>query len=443
MPQVYKRRTDRQAVPHDVMLKAVNDVKVHKHTVRHVAEKYGIPRVTLGRYIVKHSNDPDSTLEPNFTNRKVFTNAQEVELVKYMKDCSRRFYGLTTVQAREFAFDVAKANNIDVPREWSENEKAGKSWLHGFMRRNPDITIRVPEATSIARAAAFNRPNIKYFFDELERALIKSGVTGDRIYNLDETGFNTVQRVPRVISPTGQKQVGQITSRERGDTVTCTAIVSATGVALPPVIIMPRKKNVPGFQAGCRIENTLILTNPETGSAWMCKSLFLSTIEHIITHTNCSNERPIVLVMDNHESHVHFEALLKAKESGIHIVTLPAHTSHKTQPLDKTVFGPVKSYYNNLANSWMLQNPGQPITIHQMPELITKSYIRACTIQNIRTGFEKAGIWPFDRDAYPDDWFLPATVSERPVALASTSTEETTSCVTTSALPSGMCRHKK
>ncbi|XP_067940485.1 uncharacterized protein [Watersipora subatra] len=115
-----------------------------------------------------------------------------------------------------------------MPSQWVTLESASKSWLQSFMKRNSQISIRIPEATSIARATAFNRPNIAHFFDELECALKATGVTGDRIYNLDETGFNTATRLPKVISRRGHKQVGQIVNTDRGVLVTYAAIISAT-----------------------------------------------------------------------------------------------------------------------------------------------------------------------------------------------------------------------
>lgn len=73
----------------------------------------------------------------------------------------------------------------------------------------------------------------------------------------------------------------------------------------------------------------------------------------------------------------------------------------------------MKTYFGNLASSWTLKNPGQLITIHHMPELITDGYLSASTPQNIISRFQSAGIWPIDRHMLLADWFLPADMSEQ------------------------------
>lgn len=112
-------------------------------------------------------------------------------------------------------YDLAIDNDIEIPKQWYETKRASEKWFVGFMARNPELSLRQPEATSIARASAFTRQNVNDFFAQLEHIYSKIKISGGRIYNLDESGFTTVQGMQKVISPKGQKQVGQSTSRER------------------------------------------------------------------------------------------------------------------------------------------------------------------------------------------------------------------------------------
>lgn len=62
------------------------------------------------------------------------------------------------------------------------------------------------------------------------------------IWNVDETGITTVQKPSKTVGAKGVKQVGGITSTERGTLVTVCAAVSAIGNSMPPRMIFPRKK---------------------------------------------------------------------------------------------------------------------------------------------------------------------------------------------------------
>ena len=44
--------------------------------------------------------------------------------------------------------------------------------------------------------------------------------TPARVWNMDETGINTVQKSGKVIAPKGEREVGKVTSAERGTLVT-------------------------------------------------------------------------------------------------------------------------------------------------------------------------------------------------------------------------------
>lgn len=138
--------------------------------------------------------------------------------------------------------------------------------------------------------------------------------------------------------------------------------------------------------------------------------MFVSVMKHVIKTTNSSKENPIIITMDNHESHLSMAALEIVEENGVHIITLPPHTSHKTQPLDRTVYGPLKAFFNDEAKSFMMRNPCK--TNHHLPD--GSAWLKAATPSNIISGFKVTGIWPFNSNVFGDEEFLPSSVTDRP-----------------------------
>ena len=147
---------------------------------------------------------------------------------------------------------------------------------------------------------------------------------------------------------------------------------------------------------------------------WMTAANFIKVMKHFITNVRPSKDHQVVLIMDNHQSHLSYAALSLAKENFIHIITLSPHTSNKTQPLDRTVFGPMKTYCNQLADSWMMRHVGKLITIYQIAELAGTALTKAATPENVISGFRVSGVWPFDRDIFSNVDDLPSDITDRP-----------------------------
>ena len=113
----------------------------------------------------------------------------------------------------------------------------------GFKNRHTNLSIRVPEGCSIARASAFNKINIDNFFDKLNEVLKRNSsfMDGFRLYDMDETSTSTVQNARKIICLKGIKQVHQVKNAERGTSLTTCCFIGAHGVIIPPVMIFPRK----------------------------------------------------------------------------------------------------------------------------------------------------------------------------------------------------------
>lgn len=91
-------------------------------------------------------------------------------------------------------------------------------------------------------------------------------------------------------------------------------------------------------------------------SGWMCQPQFVKYIRHFIKFVKPSIEHPVLLLLDNHVSHMSVEALDIAAANGVHILSFPPHCSHRLQPLDVSVFSPVKNYYKSQCSAWQKNN---------------------------------------------------------------------------------------
>ncbi|KAF2885066.1 hypothetical protein ILUMI_21121 [Ignelater luminosus] len=151
----------------------------------------------------------------------VFNEAQK--LVDHILHMETRMYEMTARNVRCLAYQLSDKNSIKHPFSKSK-QAAGQDWFIAFKERHPELTIRSPEATSVARARAFNKPVVTKFYILLGVEVIKKKIPPHRIFNVNETFLNTVLgKDSKVVVQTGRKQVARITSAERG--LTTTAVI--------------------------------------------------------------------------------------------------------------------------------------------------------------------------------------------------------------------------
>lgn len=392
---------------------AAKAVLQNQLSLRQASLDFKVSKATLCRHLKKHRESGNETFVYSASQdvKLVFTLTQEKELLNYVSMCAEIHYGLSTVELRKLAYNYARVNNIKFPPSWTTNQIAGKEWYRYFRGRHPSISLRKPQATSLARATAFNKTNVNIFFDKLEELMLRYTFGPERIYNLDETGMSTVHSPVRVIATKGAKQVGSITSAERGANVTLICCVNAIGNCVPPLFVFPRVFFKDHMLKGAPIGSI----GSANVSGWSNAKIFVEYLEHYIKHTQSSIDNKSLLIVDNHESHISVEALNLAKSSGVVILTFPPHTSHKLQPLDRSIFGPLKKFYNSACSNWLMANPAKTMTIYDVAECAGKAYPQAFTQKNIQSGFSVSGIFPFNRNVFEEHEFLSSYVTDRPV----------------------------
>jgi transposase len=304
---------------------------------------------------------------------------------------------------------MSMSNNI--PHRFNTEAKiAGKEWLRAFLKRNPDISLRQPTSTSIARAIGFNRPQVERFYINLSALMDKYNFSPQSIYNMDETGLSTVpNKQPKVLSRKGKRSVNKISSAERGTNVTIVNAVSATGNFIPPAFIFGRK----------RMKAELIDAAPPgsigmvSDSSFINGDLYLDWLTHFRDHAKPTKDQPILLILDNHVSHCTLKAIEFYRQNNITALTLPPHSSHKMQPLDRGFHGVLKKFYSSECEKWLRNHPGRPITVYQVASIFTPAFHQAATTGRGVELFKCTGIVPWNPDIFTDVDFLASSVTER------------------------------
>ena len=270
----------------------------------------------------------------------VFSADIERELVQYILTMEGMMFGITCKEVRGLAFDMAERNNIPHP---FKNGVAGKDWLQVFMSRHPELSLRQPEAISAARAHGFNRQSVNRFFDLLTALAEEHNFPPDKIYNVDETGMTTVQTRPsKSIALRGKRQVGALTSAERGTLVTTEICMSATGSFVPPMFVWPRVRMKPELMDECPPGSISECHN----SGWMQTNIFTIWFQHFVKVSGATTENNVLLILDGHATHTHnLNVINMARENGVYLLSLPPHCSHKLQPLDVAFMKPLSTYY--------------------------------------------------------------------------------------------------
>lgn len=311
-------------------------------------------------------------------------------------------FPLDRSRIRQLAFKFAKKLGID-HRFNQETKMAGFPWLRSFLRRNPDVSIRKSEGLSMARAKGLSRKAVGYFYDLLDSEIQKYGLRNkpQNFFNCDESGLQLINSTGQVFTAKGTKAVNQLTTGERGETVTVLACCSAEGRFMPPTVILKGKNKKPEFEDGLP-PGAVIYMNQK--SAYINAELFLRWFKEEFLPRKAPGRN--ILILDGHGSHCSSIELLETAEANdVSLICLPPHTTHALQPLDRAFFAPLKVHFKAAAGTWVQQHIGRRLNRYQLGPLLNTAWSKAASVGNGTSGFSATGIYPFNRNALPDHYF--------------------------------------
>ena len=130
--------------------------------------------------------------------------------------------------------------------------------------------------------------------------------------------------------------------------VTSIECINSTGWALPPCIIFKGKVHIEGWYQDSKISRDWRIevrpngwTTDKIGLRWL-KNLFIPATISRTTGKYC------LLILDGHGSHLTPQFDQICSEKDIIPICMPAHSSHKLQPLDMACFKSLKDAHGYL-----------------------------------------------------------------------------------------------
>ncbi|KAL7304258.1 hypothetical protein TKK_0003062 [Trichogramma kaykai] len=327
-----KLKLTRQNYPAENVSLAVDDVDKGM-SVAEASRKFDVPESTIrARRSGKYTNNKPGA-------RPVFTEEEESELVQWIDCSSEKGNPVTKKLLTDCVEVICKKTNK--PNRFT-NHKPGRSWHTGFKNRNRDVVVRKPGKVSMRRAQVTLK-SVRSWYLQIKTHLEGRGllnISPERIWNCDEAGFSLNPTPTNVLATTGCKNVYKVVGANEKENVNVLMIVNAAG-SIGPSSVLFKGENLPSQAAGAAPADFMFGCAPE-GMMDSCNfyEYIVNGFDVYLTENNV--EKPVVLYLDKHGSHLSLPLSKYCETHGIELIGLHSNTTHFTQPCDVGLFRPLK-----------------------------------------------------------------------------------------------------
>ena len=417
-------QTDRKPSPKaavDAYRAGLADDTENKPSYRDLEAQTGIPKSTIFNRVKTGAVDHKTAA----AHLQAMTPQEELSLVDYIRRMSLIGHPPTHDETREIANYLRRSRLSTTPVEITPTSSLsssvpllGKNWIDKFRGRHPSVVSAWTRALDTARIDGDTPEKLVAWFAELRDLYHRHGYAPENMYNMDETGFaiGSAQST-RVLTVFEIRKTARASKADhRGEWTTSIECVSAAGGVLPPLVILKGKGNfneawLPAVHRPL-VEGWQFRTS---NKGWSNDFLALEWLQHVFIPSTTprlqtrGGTRPRrLLIVDGHGSHVRSSFIGLCIKNDIDLMILPAHTSHKTQPLDKGVFGPLKRAMGRETDRVATYHKGA-ISKAIYTSLLVAARSQAMTADNIKAGWRGTGLWPLRPSVLIGDIDEPAT----------------------------------
>jgi 4-hydroxybenzoate polyprenyltransferase len=233
--------------------------------------------------------------------------------------------------------------------------------MAGFLRRNPVLKTKKQFKIDSVRVNGATSDILKAWFQKLEIPAIKA-IKPENRWNIDEAGIMEGQGENRLVVGSAQKRF--IQKKQPGSKAWTSFIecISATGKALHPLVIF-KGKSVQQQWFSFQLQSYQGWKFDATENGWTSDATALEWLKTVFIPQSAPRDpkEPCLLILDGHGSHETTDFMWECFQNNIHLLFLPPHTSHVLQPLDLSVFSPLKHAYRKRLGALALLNDLTPV----------------------------------------------------------------------------------
>eukprot|EP00644_Phytophthora_capsici_P002028 jgi/Phyca11/129417/e_gw1.84.42.1 len=198
-------------------------------TVEEVSASSGVPESRIREWRTKVKQG--KSLESARPGKKTILRA-EAEQHIYDWVVGRQLVGYPVDRAGI----LRKANEISL---LVCGKSVSDGWYRRFLERNPSLTPRIAQALSLKRNCVV-KEDLTTLFNTLAKLVIEHRLDSSRVFNMDETAFQTRKKSKKVVAVRGSSTVW-CTDPSVNFHLSIVACGSAAGFVVPPVFILPGK----------------------------------------------------------------------------------------------------------------------------------------------------------------------------------------------------------
>lgn len=389
-----------------MMRAAVYAVRNKKMGFKKAAKVYNVPKTTLQCYSKQPEENIEKVISRPIGRKTTLPTEIETELVEYSKKLDKIFYGLSTTDLRQIAFQIATKNDIKHPFS-NDSSTAGRGWLRRFSNRHPEVTVKIHRPS--AKYLEYNLKYVTKFYSNLKALLNTISSSPNRIFNVDESGLLITQRENHksVFLKAEDEVIDHLLPEDIDGYLTLISCASASGTYVPPMLLYPTKIEpdmledaTPGSISGYHV------------SGWVTDDLFITWFNHFLENVKPSKENPVILIVNGYTAHkCNIEFIDLAELNGVHVMCVPPSAGDRIHPLRKYFLPEFRDNYTEELSKWQCENPSESIKSIHLSKLVGRAYTATATVANAEKGFLETGILPYNPHLVVNN-FKPEKVEE-------------------------------